>query len=271
MEKFGNSFMMNIEGIFSFIHNDYSDDVHIFSNHPDKKKLFFVHTVNFGSEYFYYLAEKLKDEYSFIVIEPYNRNHKDNQLLSIEEYAAKYIEIIKSIQPEGPYYIGGYCFGGSIAHEIAVQLKKQNDIVDKLIILESYYIEDLLLRSLIIENQLLYVRQFIKKGLLDSKHDYIDDMISYVASSSNIQYIYEPSYYDGDVIYFKSTLQSKGYTTDISDKLDDYFMSKEAGGYEIFYDSEKLKIIPVPVDHDSLLNVEALRFVIPSLRKFIED
>ena len=142
MEKFGYAFLKNINSIMSFTREDYSGDAYIFSDLPDKKKLFFIHSANFGSEYFYYMAQKLKDEYSFIVLEPYNRNHKENQLSSIEEFAEKYIEIMKSIQPEGPYYIGGYCYGGIIAHEMAVQLKKQNEKVDKLILFESYYIDD---------------------------------------------------------------------------------------------------------------------------------
>ena len=37
--------------------------------------------------------------------------------------AAKYIKIIKEVQPRGPYYIAGWCFGGIRAFEIARQLE----------------------------------------------------------------------------------------------------------------------------------------------------
>lgn len=32
---------------------------------------------------------------------------------SLEEMVSGYIEEIRSLQPEGPYYVGGFCFGGS--------------------------------------------------------------------------------------------------------------------------------------------------------------
>ena len=270
MEKIGYSFLKNIEGIMSFTREDYSEDAFIFSNHPDKKKLFFIHSANFGSEYFYYMAQKLKEEYSFIVIEPYNRIHRENQLSSIEEFAAKYIDIIKSIQPDGPYYIGGYCFGGIIAHEMAVQLKKQNEKVDKLILFESYYIGDEELKELALEQQILYARDFLKDGILNPKHETIEGMISYALSSVNIMYNYKPSYYDGDVIYFKATVRNNSFDTDISRRLNEYYDSKTAGGYEDFYNKEKFKIKHVPVGHDYLLNVESLKILIPELIKFIE-
>ena len=271
MEKLGNSILENINSIIYFTREDYSEDAYIFSNHPDKKKLFFVHSANFGSEYFYYMAQKLKNEYSFIVIEPYNRIHKENQLSSIEEYAKKYIEIMKSIQPEGPYYIGGYCFGGIIAHEMAVQLKKQNEKVDKLILFETYYINDDKLMELALEEQILYARDFLKDGILNPKHENIEDMISYALSSVDIMYDYKPSYYDGDAIYFKATLRNEGPQSEVSRRLDEFYYSKEAGGYEDYYNREKFKIKEVPVGHDHLLNVDALKIIIPELLKFLEE
>jgi len=270
MEKLGYVFLKNINNALSFINEDYDEDAHIFSNLPDKKKIFFIHSANFGSEYFYYMAQKLKDDYSFIVIEPYNRNHKENQLSSIEEYANKYIEIIKSIQPEGPYHIGGYCFGGIIAHEIAVQFKKQNEKVDSLIAFETYYIENDELKEQVLEEQILYASDFLKDGILNPKHETIEDMISYALSSLRIMYNYEPSYYDGDIIYFKAALRDESNGSDVSDRLMNHFYSKKAGGYEDFYNSEKIKVKLVPAGHDHLLNSEALKIIIPELKKFIE-
>ena len=271
MENFGNSFLTNINDLISFNMINYSKDVYVFSNHPDKKKLFFIHSANFGSEYFYYMGQKLKDDYSFIVIEPYNRIHKENQLNSIEEFAKKYIEIIKSIQPEGPYYIGGYCFGGIIAHEIAIQLKKQNEKVNKLIMFESYYIEDDDLKNEVLEEQILYARDMMKDGILNPKHENIEDMISYSLASVNIMYNYKPGHYDGDVIYFKAILNSEGFRRDAEKNMEEYFSTKIAGGYEDFYDEDKFKVVSVPAGHDHLLNVEALEVIIPELKKFIDE
>jgi acyl carrier protein len=43
---------------------------------------------------------------------------------SIEEWADRYLELIRSEQPTGPYHLLGWSFGGVIAHEIAVQLQR---------------------------------------------------------------------------------------------------------------------------------------------------
>ena len=57
-------------------------------------------------------------------------------LKTIEEMAALYIKEIRSIQSEGPYYIGGYSFGGSVAYEMACQLEEQGYPVGLLAILD---------------------------------------------------------------------------------------------------------------------------------------
>ncbi len=52
---------------------------------------------------------------------PFNRSK------SIEELAARYIAEIKTVQPQGPYLVGGASFGGVVAFEMARQLKAQNE------------------------------------------------------------------------------------------------------------------------------------------------
>lgn len=56
----------------------------------------------------------------------------------VEDMAAHYLKEIKSIQPEGPYYLGGYCLGGTISLEIAQQLLANNERVAFLALLETY-------------------------------------------------------------------------------------------------------------------------------------
>jgi thioesterase domain-containing protein len=43
-------------------------------------------------------------------------------LTRIEEMAARYLEAVRQIQPEGPYLLGGSSFGGVVAFEMAHQL-----------------------------------------------------------------------------------------------------------------------------------------------------
>jgi acyl-CoA synthetase (AMP-forming)/AMP-acid ligase II len=57
---------------------------------------------------------------------------------SIEEMAAHYVQTIKAVQPQGPYYLGGYCFGGIVAYEMARQLTAAADSVALVAIMEGY-------------------------------------------------------------------------------------------------------------------------------------
>ena len=41
---------------------------------------------------------------------------------NIPDMAAAYIREIRSVQPQGPYHVAGYCFGAIVAFEIAQQL-----------------------------------------------------------------------------------------------------------------------------------------------------
>ncbi|MCW3114364.1 MAG: hypothetical protein JWR18_2760, partial [Segetibacter sp.] len=48
---------------------------------------------------------------------------------SVREMAASYINEIRTIQKVGPYYLAGYCFGGTVVFEMAQQLIEQGETV----------------------------------------------------------------------------------------------------------------------------------------------
>lgn len=60
-------------------------------------------------------------------------------LHGIEQMASYYIEIIRSIQPEGPYDVGGYSLGGMIAYEVTRQLQSQGLAVKSMVMIDSPY------------------------------------------------------------------------------------------------------------------------------------
>jgi thioesterase domain-containing protein len=47
----------------------------------------------------------------------------------IASMAAYYIEQIRANQPKGPYFLGGWCYGGIVAVEMARQLMEQGEVV----------------------------------------------------------------------------------------------------------------------------------------------
>lgn len=54
------------------------------------------------------------------------------EFATIEEMAAGYVADLRAHQPRGPYLLGGYCFGGVVAYEMARQLEAKGETVSLL-------------------------------------------------------------------------------------------------------------------------------------------
>ncbi|MFG3021548.1 amino acid adenylation domain-containing protein [Streptomyces sp. NPDC048254] len=57
---------------------------------------------------------------------------------SLREMAADYLDHVRSVQPTGPYHLLGWSFGGTVAHEMAVQLEENRESVETLVLLDAY-------------------------------------------------------------------------------------------------------------------------------------
>jgi thioesterase domain-containing protein len=204
------------------------------------------------------------------VLEPYNINHKETPLTSIEEMASKYIEIIKTFQPEGPYYLGGLCFGGAVAHEMAIQLSENGEKVEKLILFDSHNIEDAELRDLVLEDQVLYARKYLKDGILNPTEETMEDMVYNSRLASKIWLDYKPKDYGGDTLYFRASIKPPVELSYAADRMFDYVLSRKAGGYETCYGEENLLVIDVPVEHNNMFSSEGLEVIVPSIKEFID-
>jgi amino acid adenylation domain-containing protein len=97
-----------------------------------RRPFFFLHgDWTGGAFYCFTLAQTAGSDQPFYVLGTYK--FADLQTLpTVEKMAAAYIEELRSIQPEGPYQIGGFCNGGLLAYEIATQLSEVGQQVDLL-------------------------------------------------------------------------------------------------------------------------------------------
>ena len=59
-------------------------------------------------------------------------------LQTIEEMAELYVHELLEHQPHGPYHLGGYCLGGSIAYEMASRLTNMGHQVGMVALIETY-------------------------------------------------------------------------------------------------------------------------------------
>jgi thioesterase domain-containing protein len=55
----------------------------------------------------------------------------------IEDMARFYLQEVRARQPHGPYFLGGYCFGGNVAYEMARQLHSQGERVAQLLLIDA--------------------------------------------------------------------------------------------------------------------------------------
>ncbi len=76
-------------------------------------------------------------ERPFYGIQPLGLGENEDVHATIEEMAAYNIKAMQSIQPQGPYYLGGHCAGAWIAYEMALQLEQQGNRVGYLILVDS--------------------------------------------------------------------------------------------------------------------------------------
>ncbi|NER50713.1 MAG: hypothetical protein F6J92_29390, partial [Symploca sp. SIO1A3] len=87
--------------------------------------------------YFSYLARYLHRDQPFYGLQAVGLDGVSEPYKRIEDIAAHYIQEIQSIQPQGPYLLGGHSFGSQVAFEMAQQLQKKGQEVALLAILDT--------------------------------------------------------------------------------------------------------------------------------------
>lgn len=106
----------------------------------DKNRLpfFCIHPI--GGNVFWYmnLARHLGTKQPFYGLQSAGLYGERKPLTRIEGMARLYIEALQTIQPQGPYQLGGWSLGGVVAFEMAQQLRKQGHQIKLLTLIDSY-------------------------------------------------------------------------------------------------------------------------------------
>jgi thioesterase domain-containing protein/acyl carrier protein len=84
------------------------------------------------------LSARLGEDQPFYGIQSKGLDGSGKFHTSIEEMAGYYLKELLEIQPDGPYLLGGYCMGGTIAYEMAQQLIKKGKKVGLIALLDTY-------------------------------------------------------------------------------------------------------------------------------------
>ena len=95
----------------------------------DKPPLFLVHWAGGNVLIYRELAHLLPDDRSVYGLQALGLDGRTRPHTTVEQMATHYIREIREIRPTGPYHLGGASLGGSIAFEMARQLRSQGEEV----------------------------------------------------------------------------------------------------------------------------------------------
>ncbi|MDW6065569.1 non-ribosomal peptide synthetase [Streptomyces sp. FXJ1.4098] len=96
--------------------------------------LFMVHPMGGNVLCFLPFAKHLDADQPLYALQAAGADPGTEPLDTIPDMARSYLAAVKRIQPEGPYKISGYSFGGFVAFEMALQLRAQGEQAEVLIL-----------------------------------------------------------------------------------------------------------------------------------------
>ena len=103
-----------------------------------KTPLFIVHGAGLNVLNFAHLINHFDKDQPIYGFQGKGPNGYENWFESIEAMAAQYIKSIIQVNPNGPYALAGFSFGGIVAFEMARQLKESGKSVSTIVLLDTY-------------------------------------------------------------------------------------------------------------------------------------
>ncbi|MFJ7060579.1 beta-ketoacyl synthase N-terminal-like domain-containing protein [Streptomyces microflavus] len=99
------------------------------------RPVFWIHGALAGVESYRTIAERI--DRPFYGIQARGLLTEDAPVEGVTAMAEYYTEVIRSVQPEGPYDVGGFCLGGIVAYEVTRRLQGQGHDVASLTMVDS--------------------------------------------------------------------------------------------------------------------------------------
>lgn len=101
-----------------------------------KIPFFCIHGAGGGVRQYFNLSRRLGEDYPFYALQ-HTPDEEEPEIISVEETASRYLHEIRKVQPNAPYLLGGHCYGGVLAFEIAQQLQRQGQTVGLLVVIDA--------------------------------------------------------------------------------------------------------------------------------------
>lgn len=97
--------------------------------HGSKRPFFFLPSGEGNVYYFHALARRMAPDQPFHALQTRGLHGAEPPFDQVEDMAADHIESMRSVQPRGPYLLGGHCVGAMVALEMALQLQRRGERV----------------------------------------------------------------------------------------------------------------------------------------------
>jgi thioesterase domain-containing protein len=222
-----------------------------------KPAFYFVHGMGGSVLRFRDLARNIPPDQPFYGIQARGLDGAEPVLNRVEEMVQVYLRDLRAFQPEGPYLLGGYSFGGYVALEMARQLLAEGEEVGALILVDTYLHGQQSLwqrfSSLPFEQQKAYVANKLaryKKGI-KRRIDFLflPPAVKQVRRSCVVaEDSYQPQLYPGRITLFRASERGLRGLED------------SAGGWEQ-YAGGGLEVHEFDGDHGNILNEPAVKIL----------
>jgi amino acid adenylation domain-containing protein len=104
-----------------------------------KPPLFLMHAHGGNVLEYYPLAKRLPDDQPVYALQASGLDGHIETGRTMEEMASRYLQEIRMLQAHGPYFLGGFCFGGLLALEAAEQLKASGEEVALIVMMQTMH------------------------------------------------------------------------------------------------------------------------------------
>ncbi|MFH5229568.1 non-ribosomal peptide synthase/polyketide synthase [Antrihabitans spumae] len=201
----------------------------------DGAPLFCVHPVGGLAWQYLALTRHLDPRTGIYGVQSPNIVHAEPSPSSIEEMAARYVEEIRRVQPDGPYRLFGWSLGGVVAHAMAVQLQAAGADVSVLALADSHLAmdsaafrkalraffrsvgiairDDMDLAELSTEQSAQFIAA-TRADIADFTVDRIQRIFGDAAKAPTLVNEYRPGVFDGDLLFFTAALEGPASAAD---------------------------------------------------------
>src|SRR5262249_14757141 len=97
-----------------------------------------IHPVGGNLLCYAHLARSLGQDQSFYGFQMFDQDQELETFTCVEKIATNYVDLLCGFQRQGPYFIGGWSFGGLVALEMAQQLLQRGRDVGLLALFDTH-------------------------------------------------------------------------------------------------------------------------------------